>query len=135
MTTLIRLFLIFGAILISSPSFAFTDLCKMENDFLSQTTAQTNEYFQRNLSGRRVEGKGVVEDVEAGPNKECFIIVRCGNQVFVNIPAKFEGSVKDLTVGRAISFTGECVDFEKAYCRNSDEKCISFILDTPSLRY
>ena len=56
----IKLIVIFGVILISSTSFAFTNLCNSGNSILSKTTAQANEYFQRNLLDRRVEGKGVV---------------------------------------------------------------------------
>jgi hypothetical protein len=138
MKTLIRLFLIFGAILISSPSFAFTDLCNLGNEVLSQTTAQTNEYFQENLSNRRVGGKGTVYDVEevaGGFNKECFVTVRCGDAVFVEVLTKCIGSVGDLKVGQPISFTGTCIDFEKAYYQNSDKRHVNFKIDKPVLRY
>jgi len=138
MKTLIRLLLIFGAILISSPSFAFTDLCSIGNEVLSQTTAQTNEYFQDNLSNRRVEGKGVVYDVEevaGGFNKECFVTVRCGDDVFAEVLTKCIGSVGDLKVGQPISFTGTCIDFEKDYYQNSNKRYVNFKVTKPVLRY
>jgi len=135
MKTLIKFVVIFGVILISSISFAFTNLCSIGNEVLSKTSAQSDEYFRRNLLERRVTGKGVVDDVEGASNKKCFIFVRCENDVFAKIAANFEGSIKDLKVGQTISFTGECTEFEKTYYQNSDKKYIIFTIDKPSLRY
>jgi hypothetical protein len=131
----IKLIAIFGVILISSISFAFTNLCNIGNDVLSKTSAQSDEYFQRNLLNRRVTGEGVVDDVEAASNKKCFIFVRCENDVFAKIAAEFEGSIKDLKMGQSISFTGECIGFEKTFYQNSDKKYVIFTVDNPSLRY
>lgn len=135
MKILIKLIAILGIFLISSISFAFTDLCISGNNILSKTSAQANEYFQRNLLDRRVEGEGVIDDVEESSNNECFIFVKCENDVFAKIAASYEGSIRELEVGQSISFTGECTHFEKTSYQNSSEKYVIFTIDKPSSRY
>ena len=135
MKIFIKLSIIFGVILISSISLAFTDLCESGNHILSLTTAQTNKYFKRNLRNRRVEGQGVVADVVEVSQEECYIRVKCENDVYADISTSFEGSVKDLEVGQPISFTGDCNDYEKEFYQNSSRKYIVITIDNPSLRY
>ena len=112
------LFLLFGVFFIVTPSFAFTDICKMGEKALTMTSAQMDEFFEDEIKTWRVEGSGKVYDVRKGTLNSCIVIVNCGNDVFIYINAgDYSGRIKDLKIGQRISFTGSCYGLKRNYYR------------------
>ena len=130
------LFLLFGVFFIVTPSFAFTDICKMGEKALTMTTATMNEFFEDEIKTWRVEGSGKVYDVRKGSHNSCIVIVNCGNDVYIYIHAgEFWGSKKEIKIGQKISFTGSCYDLKRKYYRDSDKSHITAYVNKAYLEF
>ncbi len=79
----VSLFLLISVFFIVTPSFAFTDICKMGKKALTMTSATMKEFFEDEIEKWRVEGSGKVYDVRKGSRNTCTVIVNCGNDVYI----------------------------------------------------
>ena len=132
----VSLFLLIGVFFIVTPSFAFTDICKMGEKALTMTSAQMNEFFEDEIRKWRVEGNGKVYDVRKGSRNTCIVIVNCGNDVYIYILAgEFWGSKKEIKIGQKISFTGNCYGLKRKYYRDSDKSHIAVMVNNAYLKF
>lgn len=130
------LFLLIGVFFIVTPSFAFTDICKLGEKALTMTSASMKEFYEDEIKKWRVEGSGKVYDVRIGSRNTCTVIVNCGNDVYIYINAgDYWGSKKDLKIGQKISFTGSCYGLNRRYYRDSDESHIAVMVNNAYLEY
>ena len=136
MKKIVSLFLLLSIFVIATSSFAFTDICKMGEKALTMTSAQMKEFHNDKIKDRRVEGSGKVYDVKVDSRNICTIIVNCGNDVLIYVDAgDFWGSKKDLKVGQAIKFTGECYRLGWRYYQDSDKRHIEAFVNEAYLDY
>jgi hypothetical protein len=133
----VGLFLLISVFFIVTPSFAFTDICKMGEKALTMTSAQMDEFFEDEIKTWRLEGSGKVYDVRIRKGlNTCIIIVNCGNDVFIHVNAgDYWGSKKDLKIGQKISFTGSGYKLKRKYYRDSDKFHILVYVDNAYLKY
>ena len=119
-----------------TPSFAFTNICENVKKALGMTSTQMKEFYKDEFENHRVEGSGVVFDVRTNNFQGCTIVVSCGSDAFIYIKEDdCRGSVKDLKIGQAISFTGDCSSFDWEYYQNSDKRYIRAFVYNPFLKY
>ncbi len=130
------LFLLIGVFFIVTPSFAFTDICKLGEKALTMTSAQMKEFYEDEIKKWRLEGSGKVYDVRIGSQNTCTVIVNCGNDVYIYINAgKYWGSKKDIKIGQKISFTGDCYGLKRRYYRDSDKSHIAVMVKKAYLAF
>jgi hypothetical protein len=88
-------------------AFAWDNICSVAGPLVNATSVQVDAFADKNMQ-RSFEGTGKTWDVKSGgAASKVTVVVRCGNNVWVEIPTSSPRATINLQKGESINFSGK----------------------------